>query len=65
MLFRSMENNSIVEDLYLETEKRLNQMEQKDYDFPKKITKIDVVLIAGMISVSILLIGLCMIGAIK
>jgi len=28
-----MENNSIVEDLYLEAEKRLKQMEQKDYDF--------------------------------
>jgi len=60
-----MENNSIVEGLYLETEKRLNQMEQTDYDFPKKITKMDVALIAGMISVSILLIGLCMIGVIK
>lgn len=60
-----MENNSIMENLYLETEKRLNQMGQKGYDFPKKITKTDIVLIAGMISISTLLIGLCMIGVIK
>lgn len=47
-----------------ETEKRLEEMGSKDYEFPKKIGKIDIYLIAIAIVLSILLIVLCMVGVI-
>lgn len=48
-----------------ETEARLNEMESADYDFPKRITKADVIFMAGSFAVSLGLIILCMLGVIK
>lgn len=60
-----MKNDSIMEEMYLETERRLKQMEEKEYEFPERIKKADVAAIIGMVAVSGLLIGLCMTGVIR
>lgn len=48
-----------------ETEARLNEMENSDYDFPEKITKTDVIFMAASFAVSLGLIILCMLEVIK
>ena len=48
-----------------ETEKRLEEMGSEDYEFPKKITKADVIVISLMIAVSMVFIVLCMTGGIE
>lgn len=48
-----------------ETEKRLEEMGSEDYEFPKKITKADVIVISLMIAVSMVFIVLCMTGVIE
>ena len=54
-----------MEELYAETEKRLEQMSQKDYVFPEKITKADITTIIAMAVISGILIILCMTGVIR
>lgn len=60
-----MKNDSIMEEMYLETERRLKQMEEKEYEFPERIRKVDIMAIIAMIAVSGLLIALCMTGVIR
>ena len=60
-----MKNDSIMEEMYLETERRLKQMEQKEYEFPEKIKKPDVAAIVMMVAVSGILIILCKVGVIR
>lgn len=57
-------NNSIEQIIYDETEKRLDIMDKSDYEFPKKICKIDWIAIILTISVSMILILLCMLEVI-
>ena len=47
-----------------ETAKRLEIMEQPDYEFPKRMGKGDFVIIAVAVAVSLVLIALCMTGVI-
>ncbi len=56
---------SIEELINSETEKRLKEMEQPGYEFPKKIGKADIAVMAAGFVVSLLLIILCMTGVIK
>lgn len=56
--------DSIEQMIYDETEKRLGIMESKDYVFPPKIGKVDVVAIIASCAVSLVLIILCMTGVI-
>ena len=58
-------NDSIMEELYAETEKRLEQMQQNDYEFPEKIANIDIAVIITMVVISGILITLCMTGVIR
>ena len=60
-----MNNLSIEKIIYEETEKRLDIMSKEDYEFPKKITKIDWLLISGIVIISIFLVILCLIGVIE
>lgn len=54
-----------LEDLiYEETAKRLEIMEQSNYEFPKRMGKIDFVIIAVAVAASLVLIALCMTGVI-
>lgn len=50
--------------IYAETEKRLDEMEQPDYEWPARIGKVDWMLIIAGIVVSIVFIVLCMTGVI-
>lgn len=56
--------DSLEQLIYDETEKRLNEMEQPDYEFPKRMSKADYAVIVGAIVVCTLLIALCMVGVI-
>lgn len=47
-----------------ETTKRLDEMASADYEFPKRITRWDVVWMAVGVAVSAILIALCMTGVI-
>lgn len=59
------ENEMTLEELIMsETTKRLEEMEQRGYEFPKRITGADVAVMIACFSVSILLIVLCMVGVI-
>ncbi|POO87383.1 hypothetical protein C1H57_25450 [Clostridium sp. 2-1] len=62
---QSKENQSIEELIYNETKKRLAIMEKPDYEFPKGITKADVIAITAGIVLCLLLIALCMTGVIQ
>ena len=54
-----------IEDLiYEETDKRLKEMADPDYQFPKRFSKIDYVLIIAMCCVCLALIIFCMTGVI-
>lgn len=57
-------DESIEQMIYDETEKRLNIMESKEYVFPGKIGKADVIAIIASVAVSLGLIILCMTGVI-
>ena len=60
------DNKENIEELIkIETQKRLEEMEDPSYVFPETINKVDVVSIIVMISISILLIVLCMLGVIR
>jgi hypothetical protein len=59
------ENQSIEELIYNETKNRLAIMEKPDYEFPKRITKLDVIAIVAGIVICSLLIALCMTGVIQ
>jgi uncharacterized membrane protein YvbJ len=61
----SKENQSIEEMIYSETNHRLAIMEKPDYEFPKSITKADVIAIVSGIVICCLLIVLCMAGVIQ
>jgi hypothetical protein len=61
----SKENQSIEELIYNETKNRLAIMEKPDYEFPKSITKVDVIAIVAGIVICSLLIVLCMMGVIQ
>ena len=50
--------------IYEETALRLSTMESKEYIFPNKATKSDFIIIALAITISIILIALCMLGVI-
>ncbi|MCI8514217.1 MAG: hypothetical protein HFI93_06255 [Lachnospiraceae bacterium] len=60
-----MEKQSIERILYSETEKRLNLMEQADYEFPERIAKSDAAMIIGSVALCVILIALCMTGVIR
>lgn len=60
-----MEKQSIGEIIYDETKKRLDRMEQDDYEFPKPIGKVDWVVIIGAIIICLFLIIMCMLGVIE
>jgi len=61
-----MKKNSEIEELiYEETEKRLEEMQDPAYEYPKRITKGDVIGIISLIVVSLTLIISCMMGVIK
>lgn len=60
-----METQTVEELIYIETERRLELMEQAAYEFPRTIGKGDVLVIIVSIAVCILLIALCMIGVIQ
>lgn len=55
---------NIEELIYVETEKRLDIMASDNYEYPKKVNKVDFLLIIIMILISILFIILCMTGVI-
>ena len=59
-----MAQESIEELIYNETEKRLKIMQKPDYEFPKRMGKGDIIGIASAVSISIVLIILCMVGVI-
>lgn len=48
-----------------ETAKRLQEMSQPDYSFPKRITRLDVLAMVGLVAVSLFLIILCVVGVIE
>ncbi len=56
---------TIEEVIRTETEKRLAEMAEPDYEFPKKIGKSDIIAMVIGVLGSLILIGLCMIGVIK
>lgn len=56
---------NIEELIYNETEKRLNIMASKEYEFPKKATKLDYMIIVISIIICVFFMVLCMIGVIK
>lgn len=60
-----MEQNSIEQLIYQETEERLNEMQSDSYEFPKQITRVDVVCMIVGAAVSVVMIVLCMLGVIK
>ena len=55
---------SIEKLIYEETDLRLKEMEAKDYVFPRRADKMDVLGIIVAIGISVMLIILCMIGVI-
>ena len=62
----SKENEISLEELISEeTAKRLDEMSAPDYEFPKKITRWDVVWMVVGVAVSTILIALCMTGVIS
>lgn len=56
---------SIEQLIYDETDRRLAQMEQPDYEFPAKAGKADYVVMAAAVLISLILIILCMTGVIS
>lgn len=60
-----MKEQSIEELIYTETEKRLEIMENPDYEFPEQINKKDWAWIWGIVGISAVLIVLCMTGVIS
>ncbi len=60
-----MEQKSIEQLIYQETEERLKEMESDTYEFPKKMTKVDYIIIAVSVIASLGLIAACMLGVIK
>ena len=61
-----MENEKSIEQMiYDETKERLAVMAAPDYEFPKKITKVDVVGLVCSVAFSFVLIALCMLGVIE
>ena len=55
-----------LEDLiYEETKRKLDIMESKEYECPKRITKVDIYIIISIIIISLVLIILCMSEVIK
>ena len=60
-----MEQKSIEQLIYQETEERLKEMESDTYEFPKKMTKVDYIIIAVSVIVSLGLIAACMLEVIK
>lgn len=60
------ENEISLEELIVEeTTKRLDEMASADYEFPKRITRWDVVWMVVGVAVSAILIALCMTGVIS
>ncbi len=58
-------SKNLEELIYKETKKRLDIMESKEYKFPEKISKTDSYIIISIITLSLLLIVLCMVEVIK
>jgi len=56
---------SIEQMIYDETVKRFSVMESSDYQFPERISKVDVIGIICSVVCSFILIVLCMVGVIK
>lgn len=54
-----MHNKTTEERIQEETAKRLAEMEKEEYKFPPQITKIDWIIIIGLIILSLLLIMYC------
>ena len=60
-----MEKKSIDELIAEETSNRLDEMQSKDYEFPKKMSKLDYIIIAILCGISLALIIACMVGGIS
>jgi hypothetical protein len=60
-----MKQQTIEELIYSETERRLEKMAKKSYQFPETIGKADVATIVFGIMICTVLIGLCMMGVIE
>lgn len=58
-------DESIEKMIYSETESRLKEMEKPDYVFPKKADFIDAIGIIAFVTISIVLVVLCMVGGIQ
>ena len=58
-------SKNLEELIYEETKKRLDIMESKEYKFPEKISKTDSYIIISIITLSLLLIVLCIVEVIK
>lgn len=59
-----MDNISIEQLIYEETEQRLKEMQAPDYQFPERIGKADVAAIVAAAALSLSMIILCMTGVI-
>lgn len=59
------EEKSVEELIKEETEKRIHAMEQPGYAFPQRVTKIDWIVMVGLMVISSVLIGMCMVGVIQ
>ena len=59
------EKESIEELIYQETDRRLQEMQSDTYEFPKKMTKTDYILITAAVLVCVGLIVACMLGVIR
>ena len=57
-------DKTIEELIYDETDERLKEMGQKEYQFPRQADRIDVIGIVATVGVCLLLIVLCMKGVI-
>lgn len=61
-----MEGKESIEELiYQETDQRLKEMQSDSYEFPKKMTRVDYIIIAAAVVVSIGRIVACMLGVIN
>lgn len=56
------QQGSIEQLIYEETERRLEIMQSDTYEFPKKMTRVDYVIIIASVAASLVLIVTCMLG---
>lgn len=57
-----IQQGSIEQLIYEETERRLEIMQSDTYEFPKKMTRVDYGIIIASVAASLVLIVTCMLG---